>query len=118
MLFFLFILLICIFFLLIILQGIPLRIKEHFPFIISKDFYGKILILYLYLLQIHFGWSSLSHPDNAFEACGLLIPLQKVPEWYFLCQYAMLKAVPESHTEDGRIIIYRDYIMGTTTDLV
>ena len=31
-----------------------------FPFIISKDFYGNILILYLYLLQIHFGFSSLN----------------------------------------------------------
>ena len=38
-----------------------------FPFIISKDFYGKILILCLYLLQIHFGFSSFSHPDNALE---------------------------------------------------
>merc|ERR1712113_1241383 len=32
--------------------------------------------------------------DNALEACALLTPLHIVPEWYFLCQYAMLKAVP------------------------
>merc|ERR1712226_1385579 len=44
--------------------------------------------------QTHFGVSSLSHPDNALEACALLTPLHIVPEWYFLCQYAMLKAVP------------------------
>ena len=67
------------------------------PFIISKDFYGMILISYLYLLQIHFGFSSFSHPDNALEACGLLTPLHIVPEWYFLCQYAMLKAVPNKN---------------------
>merc|ERR1712190_548559 len=45
----------------------------------------------------HFGISSLSHPDNALEACALLTPLHIVPEWYFLCQYAMLKAVPNKN---------------------
>merc|ERR1712091_641594 len=64
------------------------------PFILLKDFVGLILILCLYFLQTHFGISSLSHPDNALEACALLTPLHIVPEWYFLCQYAMLKAVP------------------------
>ena len=75
-----------------------------FPFIISKDFYGNILILYLYLLQNHFGFSFFSHPDNALEACGLLTPLHTVPEWYFLCQNAMLKAVPNKNA--GFIILY------------
>ena len=55
----------------------------------------KILILYEYLLQIHFGFSSFSHPINALEACGLLTPLHIVPAWYFLCQEAMLKTVPK-----------------------
>ena len=45
--------------------------------------------------QTHFGISSFSHPDNALEVCGLLTPLHIVPEWYFLCQYAMLKAGPQ-----------------------
>merc|ERR1712230_194131 len=62
-----------------------------FPFIFYKDFFGFILVLCLYFLQTHFGISSLSHPDNALEACALLTPLHIVPEWYFLCQYAMLK---------------------------
>jgi len=75
-----------------------------FPFIISKDLYGKMLILYLYFLQVHFGFSSLSHPDNALEACALLTPLHIVPEWYFLCQYAMLKAVPNKNA--GFIILF------------
>merc|ERR1711953_1618491 len=65
-----------------------------FPFIFQKDFFGFILILCLYFLQTHFGVSSLSHTDNALEPCALLTPLHIVPEWYFLCQYAMLKAVP------------------------
>merc|ERR1712027_33130 len=74
-----------------------------FPFIYQKDFFGLILILCLYLLQTHFGISSFSHPDNALEVCGLLTPLHIVPEWYFLCQYAMLKAVPNKNA--GFIIL-------------
>merc|ERR1712024_58351 len=75
-----------------------------FPFILQKDFFGFILILCLYFLQTHFGVSSLSHPDNALEACALLTPLHIVPEWYFLCQYAMLKAVPNKNA--GFIILF------------
>merc|ERR1712004_336393 len=74
-----------------------------FPFIFLKDFFCFILILFLYLLQTHFGISSFSHPDNASEVCGLLTPLHIVPEWYFLCQYAMLKAVPNKNA--GFIIL-------------
>merc|ERR1711937_986648 len=80
----------------------PLRLNTNnkipfFPFIFLKDFFGFILILCLYFLQTHFGISSLSHLDNALEACALLTPLHIVPEWYFLCQYAMLKAVPNKN---------------------
>merc|ERR1712014_356451 len=80
----------------------PLRLNTNnkipfFPFILLKDFVGFILILCLYFLQSNFGISSLSHPDNALEACALLTPLHIVPEWYFLCQYAMLKAVPNKN---------------------
>merc|ERR1711918_162570 len=74
-----------------------------FPFILQKDLFGLILILCLYFLQTHFGISSLSHPDNALEACALLTPLHIVPEWYFLCQYAMLKALPNKNA--GFIIL-------------
>merc|ERR1711907_494110 len=72
-------------------------------FILLKDFIGLILVLCLYFLQTHFGICSLSHPDNALEACALLTPLHIVPEWYFLCQYAMLKAVPNKNA--GFIIL-------------
>merc|ERR1712115_491334 len=70
----------------------PLRLNTNnkipfFPFILLKDFVGLILVFCLYFLQTHFGISSLSHPDNALEACALLTPLHIVPEWYFLCQY-------------------------------
>merc|ERR1712213_38580 len=86
----------------------PLRLSTNnkipfFPFILLKDLIGLILILCLYFLQTHFGISSLSHPDNALEASALLTPLHIVPEWYFLCQYAMLKAVPNKNA--GFIIL-------------
>merc|ERR1711959_887545 len=86
----------------------PLRLNTNnkipfFPFIFLKDFFGLILILSLYFLQTYFGVSSLSHPDNALEACAFLTPLHIVPEWYFLCQYAMLKAVPNKNA--GFIIL-------------
>ena len=64
---------------------------------------GLILVLCLYCIQIYFGVSALSHPDNALEANGLLTPLHIVPEWYFLCQYAMLKAIPSKNA--GFIIL-------------
>merc|ERR1712217_745438 len=41
--------------------------------------------------------------DNALEACALLTPLHIVLEWYFLCQYAMLIAVPNKNA--GFIIL-------------
>merc|ERR1711869_48276 len=50
-----------------------------------------------FLLHFPFGVYSLSHPDNALEVCGFVTPLHIVPEWYFLCQYAMLKAVPNKN---------------------
>merc|ERR1712070_554948 len=80
-------------------------LKRFFLFHFQLPFFlcGFIVILCLYLLQTHFGISSFSHPDNALEVCGLLTPLHIVPEWYFLCQYAMLKAVPNKNA--GFIIL-------------
>merc|ERR1711868_29388 len=92
----------------------PLRLNTNnkipfFPFILLKDFIGLILIFCLYFLQTSFGISSLSHPDNALEACALLTPLHIVPEWYFLCQYAMLKAVPNKNA--GFIILLTSILL-------
>jgi ubiquinol-cytochrome c reductase cytochrome b subunit len=85
-----------------------------YPYIFLKDFFGLILILCLYFLQTNFQVFSLSHPDNALEACALLTPLHIVPEWYFLCQYAMLKAVPNKNA--GFIVllssIFAFYLFG------
>merc|ERR1711907_224316 len=80
----------------------PLKLNTNnkipfFPYILIKDFFSLMLILCLYVIQCNFGISTLSHPDNALEACAFLTPLHIVPEWYFLCQYSMLKAVPNKN---------------------
>merc|ERR1712216_77047 len=74
-----------------------------FPYVMSKDIFGLLLVLVFYNIQCNFGLATLSHPDNALEACAFLTPLHIVPEWYFLCQYAMLKAVPNKNA--GFIIL-------------
>merc|ERR1711976_894357 len=86
----------------------PLRLNTNnkipfFPFIFLKDYFSLFIIIFIYIFQCYFGVSSFSHPDNALEVCGLLTPLHIVPEWYFLCQYAMLKAVPNKNA--GFIIL-------------
>merc|ERR1711874_681825 len=86
----------------------PLRLNTNnkipfFPFIFLKDYFSLFIGIFIYIFQCYFGVSSLSHPDNALEACALLTPLHIVPEWYFLCQYAMLKAVPSKNA--GFIIL-------------
>merc|ERR1712091_368151 len=61
-------------------------------------------ILHLFYLHFHSSNNPLRlNPNNALEACGFLTPLHIVPEWYFLCQYAMLKAVPNKNA--GFIIL-------------
>ena len=74
-----------------------------FPKIFLKDVFGLFLIYSLSILHFPIGIYSLSHPDNALEVCGFITPLHIVPEWYFLCQYAMLKAVPNKNA--GFIIL-------------
>merc|ERR1712146_753622 len=80
----------------------PLRLNTNnkipfFPKIFLKDIFGLFLICSLFILHFPIGIYSLSHPDNALEVCGFVTPLHIVPEWYFLCQYAMLKAVPNKN---------------------
>ena len=103
-----------IFYLHLLSSNNPLRNSTNnkipfFPFIFQKDVFGFIIILTIYLLQTNFGISSLSHPDNALEVCSLLTPLHIVPEWYFLCQYAMLKAIPNKNS--GFIILLTSILL-------
>merc|ERR1711907_295520 len=75
---------------------------SFFPYIFIKDFFTLIIVLCVYITQCHFGISTLSHPDNALEARAFLTPLHIVPEWYFLCQYTMLKVIPN---KDGGFVM-------------
>ena len=48
------------------------------------------IVMHFFLLQTHFGISSLSHPVNALEVCGLLTPLHIVPEWLNSCNRLLI----------------------------
>ena len=68
------------------------------------------LIIYAQLSQMLVSFSSKScvylpifGMDFYYFSFGFLTPLHIVPEWYFLCQYAMLKAVPNKNA--GFIIL-------------
>jgi ubiquinol-cytochrome c reductase cytochrome b subunit len=74
-----------------------------FPYLILKDVFSLFLVIALYFFQCTFGLFVLSHPDNSLEANPLVTPLHIVPEWYFLIQYAMLKAIPNKNS--GFIIL-------------
>merc|ERR1712226_135120 len=54
----------------------PLRLNTNnkipfFPFIFLKDYFSLFIVIFIYIFQCYFGVSSLSHPDNALEACAL-----------------------------------------------
>ncbi len=78
------------------------------PYIIIKDLYYILGILSLYMIQTHFNIYSFSHPDNRLEVSELFTPLHIVPEWYFLCQYSMLKSIPNKNI--GFIILLTSII--------
>jgi quinol-cytochrome oxidoreductase complex cytochrome b subunit len=80
----------------------PLGIQTNnkipfFPYVVIKDFFGLLIVLSFYILQCFFGVWTFCHPDNNIEANSLETPLHIVPEWYFLSQYAMLKAIPNKN---------------------
>merc|ERR1712039_570471 len=77
---------------------------SFFPFIFSKDLFSLFLLFYLIILEIFYGFISLSHPDNAFQVNILITPLHIVPEWYFLDFYAILKAIPNKNA--GFLIMF------------
>merc|ERR1712188_155915 len=69
-----------------------------FSYIFIKDIYGFLILLFLYLLQLGYGFLGISHPDNALEVNILVTPFHMVPEWYFLSFYAKLKTIPDKNS--------------------
>ena len=70
----------------------------------SKDLFNLFLFGSIIILEMLFGFISLSHPDNALEVSVLVTPLHIVPEWYFLEFYMILKAIPNKNA--GFIIMF------------
>ena len=73
------------------------------PYFVIKDLFALAVILCVFFAIVGFMPNYLGHPDNYIEANPLVTPAHIVPEWYFLCQYAMLKAVPNKNA--GFIIL-------------
>merc|ERR1712117_789785 len=64
--------------------------------------------LVLHIFNLHF-LSSNNPLRNSTNNKIPLFPLHIVPEWYFLCQYAMLKAVPNKNS--GFIILFTSILV-------
>jgi len=65
------------------------------PYITMKDGFAMSLFWVAFAWLIFFAPNYLGHADNYIEANPLQTPPHIVPEWYFLPQYAILRAVPD-----------------------
>ena len=74
-------------------------------YIFIKDIYGFLTLLFLYLLQLGYGFLGISHPDNTLEVNILITPFHIVPEWYFLSFYTKLKTIPDKNSGINILII-------------
>merc|ERR1711988_1324329 len=77
--------------------GLNINKNTIFPFHFYKRFIWFISNIPIYYSSNSFWYIYFITPDNALEVSGLVTPLHIVPEWYFLCRYAMLKAVPNKN---------------------
>jgi len=64
------------------------------PYFTAKDLFGTIVFIMFFSFWIYFAPNYLGHPDNYIEADPMVTPAHIVPEWYFLCYYAILRAIP------------------------
>merc|ERR1711904_699206 len=76
-----------------------------FNYIFTKDIYGFLILLFLYFMQLGYGFLGISHPDNALEVNILVTPFHIVPEWYYLSFYAKLKTIPDKNSGISILII-------------
>ena len=80
-----------------------------FPYIFLKDLLYYIFYFINILYQNNFNIFIFSHSDNSIEFNILFTPLHIIPEWYFLYQYAILKAIPNKNA--GFIILLTSIII-------
>nr|AHA41615.1 apocytochrome b [Colponema vietnamica]ATY40859.1 apocytochrome b [Colponema vietnamica] len=76
--------------------GIPSAVNSipFYPYIVIKDIFLVICILFVFIYIVCFDPNKLGHPDNYIPGNPLVTPLHIVPEWYFLPFYAILRAIP------------------------
>ncbi len=65
------------------------------PYYTMKDLYAILVFLLVYLAFVFYSPWYMGHSINFIKANPLVTPAHIVPEWYFLPQYAMLRAVPD-----------------------
>lgn len=66
-----------------------------YPYLVSKDIFGLLLLLMLFFYLACFDPNLLGHSDNYIGADSLSTPAHIVPEWYFLPFYAILRSIPD-----------------------
>lgn len=78
----------------------PLGIKAHilnkitfYPYFITKDIFGYLVIFIPFCIFVFFLPEALSHTDNYIRANPLVTPPHIVPEWYFLPLYGILRSI-------------------------
>jgi len=65
------------------------------PYYTMKDLYAILVFFLVYLGFVFYSPWYLGHAINFAPANPLSTPAHIVPEWYFLPQYAMLRAIPD-----------------------
>ena len=77
---------------------------QFYPWLIYKDILVVTTFILIIIIQVSWGITVLSNPDNVFEVSVLFTPLHIVPEWYFLEYYSILKAIPNKYA--GFLIMF------------
>ena len=67
---------------------------SFYPYFVTKDLVGWFGLGILIGLLVFWRPNFLGHPDNYMPANPMITPVHIVPEWYFLCVYAILRRIP------------------------
>ncbi len=79
------------------------------PYYTMKDLFAILVFLLVYLAFVFYSPWYMGHAINFVKANPLVTPAHIVPEWYFLPQYAMLRAVPDKL--GGVIVMFASLII-------
>ena len=64
------------------------------PYFFTKDLFAFTCFILCFCIFIFFVPNFLNHPDNYIQGNPMETPKHLVPEWYFLCFYAILRSIP------------------------